>query len=259
MAEHIRMSPDGKSMVFSANAGSDALDIDRRHAVRDAERCGNVDHFGIELRVGIVVDRGRQAGRMALQCCGGCRRLRYPVAPACPYCFGESFEWQPVSGRAELLAWARRRSLAWVSSTDGGITVRDRLSNPFPGGLLSAHFGLAAPFVAYTIAGGIADDLIIHGSTRYDANTTALDALLAEWSRTTATYALRVSHLRTGIGGLNGANKLTGAITDDIATDTMAGAGGQDWFFARVTAPAAGRALVAPIRSSPPLMVVPPV
>lgn len=27
---------------------------------------------------------------------------------------------------------------------------------PFPGGLLSAHFGLAAPFVAYTIAGGIA-------------------------------------------------------------------------------------------------------
>ena len=57
-------------------------------------------------------------------------------------------------------------------------------------------------------------------------------------SRTTATYALRVSHLRTGIGGLNGANKLTGAITDDIATDTMAGASGQDWFFARVTAPA---------------------
>ena len=56
----------------------------------------------------------------------------------------------------------------------------------------------------------------------------ALDALLAEWSRTTATYALRVSHLRTGTGGLNGANKLTGAITDDIATDTMAGAGGQD-------------------------------
>ena len=91
---------------------------------------------------------------------------------------------------------------------------------------------------ADTIAGGIADDLIIHGSTRYDANTTALDALLAEWSRTTATYALRVSHLRTGSGGLNGANKLTGAITDDIATDTMAGAGGQDWFFARVTAPA---------------------
>ena len=34
MAEHIRMSPDGKSMVFSANAGSDALDIDRRHAVQ---------------------------------------------------------------------------------------------------------------------------------------------------------------------------------------------------------------------------------
>lgn len=47
-----------------------------------------------------------QAGRMALQCCNSCQRLRYPVAPACPYCFAEGFAWQPVSGRAELLAWA---------------------------------------------------------------------------------------------------------------------------------------------------------
>ncbi|MFM7112881.1 MAG: beta strand repeat-containing protein [Planctomycetota bacterium] len=91
---------------------------------------------------------------------------------------------------------------------------------------------------ADAIAGGTADDLVIHGSTRYDANTAALDALLAEWSRTTATYAQRVSRLRTGVGGLNGANKLTGAVTDDLATDSMFGGAGQDWFFARVTAPA---------------------
>jgi len=38
--------------------------------------------------------------------------------------------------------------------------------------------------------------------------------------------------------GLNGANKLTGAVTDDLATDSMSGGAGQDWFFARVTAPA---------------------
>jgi dipeptidyl aminopeptidase/acylaminoacyl peptidase len=34
MAEHIRMSPDGRWMVFAANAGPDPLDIDRRHVVR---------------------------------------------------------------------------------------------------------------------------------------------------------------------------------------------------------------------------------
>lgn len=34
MAEHIRLSPDGRHLVFAANAGSTADDIDRRHVVR---------------------------------------------------------------------------------------------------------------------------------------------------------------------------------------------------------------------------------
>ena len=34
MAEHIRLSPDGRWLVFAANAGSDSLDIDRRHVAR---------------------------------------------------------------------------------------------------------------------------------------------------------------------------------------------------------------------------------
>lgn len=34
MAEHVSMSPDGKWMVFAGNAGTDPLDIDRRHVVR---------------------------------------------------------------------------------------------------------------------------------------------------------------------------------------------------------------------------------
>ena len=33
MCEHIRLSPDKKQLLFSANAGSDPLDIERRHAV----------------------------------------------------------------------------------------------------------------------------------------------------------------------------------------------------------------------------------
>jgi len=47
-----------------------------------------------------------QARRMALQCCSQCHRFRYPVAPVCPYCFSDAAQWQPVSGRAELLSWA---------------------------------------------------------------------------------------------------------------------------------------------------------
>ncbi len=34
MAEHVRMSPDRRWMVFTANTGPDPLDIDRRHVVR---------------------------------------------------------------------------------------------------------------------------------------------------------------------------------------------------------------------------------
>ena len=34
MAEHIRLAPDGGHVVFAANAGSDALDLHRRHVVR---------------------------------------------------------------------------------------------------------------------------------------------------------------------------------------------------------------------------------
>jgi dipeptidyl aminopeptidase/acylaminoacyl peptidase len=44
MAEHIRLSPDKKWLVFSGNTGPDALDLDRRHVVRVA-----VDKAGVEV------------------------------------------------------------------------------------------------------------------------------------------------------------------------------------------------------------------
>src|SRR5213075_2586639 len=31
MVEHVALSPDGRQVVFSANSGADALDVDRRH------------------------------------------------------------------------------------------------------------------------------------------------------------------------------------------------------------------------------------
>lgn len=47
-----------------------------------------------------------KARGMALQRCDACAKFRYPVAPVCPACFAEEFEWVAVSGRAELLSWA---------------------------------------------------------------------------------------------------------------------------------------------------------
>lgn len=44
MAEHIRITPDKKWLVFSGNTGPDPLDLDRRHVVRVA-----VDKAGIEV------------------------------------------------------------------------------------------------------------------------------------------------------------------------------------------------------------------
>jgi hypothetical protein len=47
---------------------------------------------------------------------------------------GYALSYIPVIGSVEPVGYSN--TTPWVSSTDGGITVRDRLSNPFPNGLL---------------------------------------------------------------------------------------------------------------------------
>jgi hypothetical protein len=68
-------------------------------------------------------------------------------------------------------------------------------------------------------------------------NDAALNALLAEWSRTDLTYAGRISHLNGTVGGgLNGTYFFQSAtVFDDAAVDTVTGGGGLDWYFASVT------------------------
>jgi hypothetical protein len=76
------------------------------------------------------------------------------------------------------------------------------------------------------------DDILIGGSTAFDANETALTALLAEWTRTDADYATRVAHLTSG-GGLNGAYRLSAdTVHDDSAIDRLEGGSGKDLYFA---------------------------
>jgi uncharacterized OB-fold protein len=48
-----------------------------------------------------------RAGRLALQQCAGCARLRYPVGPVCPYCSATSDEWRELSGRGTVHSWIR--------------------------------------------------------------------------------------------------------------------------------------------------------
>jgi uncharacterized OB-fold protein len=50
---------------------------------------------------------GLREGRLALQGCSGCGRPRYPFGPVCPYCGGEAFGWQALSGNGVIHSWIR--------------------------------------------------------------------------------------------------------------------------------------------------------
>jgi uncharacterized OB-fold protein len=46
-------------------------------------------------------------GRLVLQACDDCGRLRHPVAPVCPYCGGRAFGWRHLSGAGSVHSWVR--------------------------------------------------------------------------------------------------------------------------------------------------------
>src|SRR5262249_6920407 len=78
------------------------------------------------------------------------------------------------------------------------------------------------------------DDLLIAGTSDFDHSVAALNAIMAEWSRTDASYAVRIAHLRDGqSGGLNGPYLLNAAtVHNNGAADRLGGGPGLDWFFA---------------------------
>jgi len=89
--------------------------------------------------------------------------------------------------------------------------------------------------------GGLGTSLMIGGRTRWDANTSALLSLLAEWGRTDVNQATKMGHLRgTLSGGRNGATTLVASganqsvLADraarDVFKDSAAGAG-PDWIW----------------------------
>ena len=92
---------------------------------------------------------------------------------------------------------------------------------------------------ADSLQGNSENDLLIPGTTFFDANLAALKALLAEWTSGDF-YSRKVARLTgTDTGGLNGSYFLNiGTVFDDNAPDLLSGAsGGLNFHFARLTGP----------------------
>jgi len=86
------------------------------------------------------------------------------------------------------------------------------------------------------IEGHADEDILIAGTTAYDANPTALNAILNEWA-SSGSNASRMLHIQTGTGltlgfrlvGDDGANQ---TVFNDNDADVLTGGNGIDWFFA---------------------------
>jgi uncharacterized OB-fold protein len=59
---------------------------------------------------------GCARGELRLQACNRCGHIRYPIAPVCPRCLAEEYDWRTLSGRGEILSWVyyhQRYNKAW--------------------------------------------------------------------------------------------------------------------------------------------------
>jgi hypothetical protein len=87
-----------------------------------------------------------------------------------------------------------------------------------------------------TDTSGADDDILIGGSPLYDTSTSAILAILSEWSNTSNSFTARVTKLKTT--GITGGYKLTNTsplptVSDNGVVDTLFGGAGQDWYFAK--------------------------
>jgi Ca2+-binding RTX toxin-like protein len=90
-----------------------------------------------------------------------------------------------------------------------------------------------------SVNGGNGEDIVIAGSTIYDSDTSALSALLDEWTSSNSNSS-RIGNIRNGTGAnapfyLAGASVPTAQRTvfDDQTKDTVTGGSSRDWFFGR--------------------------
>jgi Ca2+-binding RTX toxin-like protein len=83
------------------------------------------------------------------------------------------------------------------------------------------------------IIGGGGDNILIDGTTVWDANPIALQAIMQEWTNATLGFDQRVNALRKGItvGGKTYALNTSTVSADSGTPDSLIGGGGQNWFF----------------------------
>lgn len=138
---------------------------------------------------------------------------------------------------------------AWLYGDDGNDRVKggaghDVLLGGAGDDLLVGGSGrdlLIGGLNADRIVGNPDDDILIAGSTAYDANDEAICKIMAEWTSQDREFGVRVQNLNgTGTGAyyenrLNGDYwlKIDGAVPtvfDDGARDLLTGSSGIDWF-----------------------------
>ena len=96
---------------------------------------------------------------------------------------------------------------------------------------LNAIAGTQAPYDA-------GDDILIGASTKYDNDTLAIAAIMAEWGNSSASYQDRITKLKTTgttIGGYKLSTAIPGTILNDGVVDTLFGGAGNDWLFLQTT------------------------
>lgn len=89
---------------------------------------------------------------------------------------------------------------------------------------------------ADTLNGGSGEDLLLAGTTCYDSIFPSLEAIMTEWTRTTAnsSYSQRITNLRNGVRSSTGVNVqlVQGpTVLHDMSVDTLTGGADSDWFW----------------------------
>jgi Ca2+-binding RTX toxin-like protein len=79
------------------------------------------------------------------------------------------------------------------------------------------------------LGGNAGDDVLVAGTTAYDGDRAALEAVRAAWLAE-APFATRVAALAAGVGPGGAVRLGAGTVFDDAATDVLTGSAGSDWF-----------------------------
>jgi hypothetical protein len=144
---------------------------------------------------------------------------------------------QSVKGITNVQGSAVRNTL--TGSVAGGVLVGGAGSDTLTAG--KGRSILVGAGGSDTLTGGPDQDILIAGTLNFGAKQqAALAAIFAEWSRTNETYAVRLSHLRTGVGAGKVYRLALGkTVLDDHRRDVLrgdpVGKSALDWFFADLT------------------------